>query len=27
VMLDGGHLSNIEQAEEFTEAVSGFLRD
>ncbi len=27
VMLDGGHLSNIEQAEEFAEAVSGFLRD
>jgi 3-oxoadipate enol-lactonase len=27
VMLDSGHLSNVEQADEFTEAVSGFLRD
>ena len=27
VMLDSGHLSNVEQAEEFTEIVAGFLRD
>jgi 3-oxoadipate enol-lactonase len=27
LMLDSGHLSNVEQAEEFSEAVSGFLRD
>lgn len=27
VMLDSGHLSNVEQAEEFTEVVAGFLRD
>jgi 3-oxoadipate enol-lactonase len=27
LMLDSGHLSNVEQAEEFSEAVSGFLQD
>ena len=27
LMLDSGHLSNVEQAEEFSEAISGFLRD
>jgi 3-oxoadipate enol-lactonase len=27
VMLDGGHLSNVEQASDFTATLAGFLRD